>query len=176
MLNSLNDEMHESGDRLVDAVDLRTFITELLNACGLPKPNAEIVADNLVDAHLRGIDTHGIVHLPKYVDRILDGGINPDPDIVVEEPCASIGIIQGDNGAGQVTTQRAIDTAINIAERTGGGFVGVRNSNHFGTASYYTNQAAERGYASICMTHAAPSVVPYGGTTDGAACVIQIEA
>lgn len=147
----------------VDPDDLRTFCERVFVEAGLSEADAATVADTLVDANLRGIDTHGVVRLQPYVERIEKGGINPDPDVTVERTAPGAALVDADGGPGQVGTAKATEAAMEQASEAGCAFVGVRNSNHFGTASYYTNMAAETGFIGISMTHAGPNVVPFGG-------------
>ncbi|WP_101297018.1 Ldh family oxidoreductase [Halegenticoccus soli] len=147
----------------VDAAALEAFAASVLEGAGLDEECADVVANTLVDANLRGVDTHGVVRLEPYAERIESGGLNPDPDVRVESVREAAAVVDGDGGPGQVATLRAMEGAITLAEDAGGAFVGVRNSNHFGTAAYYTNVAAERGYIGLCMTHAGPNVAPFGG-------------
>lgn len=142
---------------------LSTFVSDVFQEAGLSLLHAEIVADSLVDANLRGIDTHGVVRLDPYIERLQAGGLNPAPDPTVSHCGASAAVVDGDGGPGQIATLRAMDEAIELAESAGSAFVGIENSNHFGTASYYTNHAAEHGHIGIAMTHAGPNVTPFGG-------------
>ena len=147
----------------VDGDDLSEFATDVLVGAGLDENDAGVVADNLVDANLRGIDTHGVVRLDPYVTRVERGGIDPDPDVTVTETGAATAVVDADGGPGQVATLRATEEAVDRARDAGAAFVGVRNSNHYGTASYFTNYAAERGCLGINMTHSGPNVAPFGG-------------
>jgi ureidoglycolate dehydrogenase (NAD+) len=147
----------------IDPGRLRTFASDVLQQTGLSKEHADIVADTLIDANLRGIDTHGIVRLDPYVERLEEGGLNVSPEPSISWSGTGTAVLDGDASPGQVATLRAMEEAIDQAATTGSAFVGVRNSNHFGTASYYTNYAAEHGYIGIAMTHAGPNVTPFGG-------------
>ncbi|EMA41253.1 Ldh family oxidoreductase [Halococcus hamelinensis] len=156
--------MESSGPATrLDHDQLETFSAAVLREAGLGDDHAATVAEGVVDASRRGIDTHGVVRLDPYVEAVERGGINPDPDVSVTESGAGAAVVDGDDGPGQVTTMRGMETAMALAEEAGSAFVGVRNSNHFGAASFYTNHAAERGYIAIAMTHAGPSVAPFGG-------------
>lgn len=148
----------------VDHGKLEGFLTSVLKHVGMSDEHSEIVANALIDADLRGIETHGVMRFPRYVERLEAGGMNPCPDISIAETDVSTSIVDGDDGPGQIATRTAMEEGIRLAERSGIGTVGVRNSNHFGTASYYTNYVAKQNYIGICMTQAAPLVVPYGGT------------
>ena len=148
---------------VVDADSLEQFTADVLRGAGLASGAADTVADTLVDANLRGVDTHGVVRLEPYADRLEAGGIARDPDLSVSESRAGAAVVDADDGPGQVATLRATDEAVDRAADAGTAFVGVRNSNHYGTASYYTNHAADRGCIGICMTHSGPNVAPFGG-------------
>jgi ureidoglycolate dehydrogenase (NAD+) len=152
------------ADRRLEADKLETFATSVLEQAGLDSDDAAIVADSLIDANLRGIDTHGVVRLDPYVERLEKRGMNRDPNPTVADHGEATAIVDADNGPGQVATRRAIEEAIERANTVGAAFIGVRRSNHFGTASYYTNYAAEQGYIGIAMTHAGPNVTPFGGS------------
>lgn len=147
----------------IDPGRLRTFTSDVLQQTGLSKEHADIVADTLIDANLRGIDTHGVVRLDPYVERLEESGLNARPEPSISWFGAGAAVLDGDASPGQIATLRAMEEAIDQASTTGSAFVGVRNSNHFGTASYYTNYAAERGYIGIAMTHSGPNVTPFGG-------------
>lgn len=153
---------HSDHETRIDHERLRTFVTDVFQRVGLSTEHATTVADTLVDANLRGIDTHGVVRLEPYVERLEAGGTNATPDLTVSYRAEGAAVVDGDDGPGQVATLRAMQEATNLASDAGTAFVGVENSNHFGTASYYTNYAAERGYIGISMTHAGPNVTPVG--------------
>ena len=147
----------------IDLESLHEFTATVLRRAGLTHDHDSIVADSLVDANLRGIDTHGVVRLEAYIGQLEDGGMNPTPDISVSTD-GSTAVVNADHGPGQIATMRAMETALEIADDLGSAFVGVKNSSHFGTASYFTNAAAEEGCVGISMTHAAPNMVPFGGS------------
>lgn len=156
---------NESADRVsVPSEELIAFSRRILSEAGLSRSDAETVAETIVDANLRGIDTHGVVRLPTYVERIRKGGINPNADIRVEKTENAAAIVDGDGGAGQIVTTYGMETAMEMAATEGVAVVGIRNSNHFGTASYYTNLAAEDGFIGLSMTHSSSNVVPFGGS------------
>lgn len=147
----------------IDHEELQTFASDVFQQTGLSTGHADIVANTLVDANLRGIDTHGIVRLEPYIERLESGGLNPSPELSVARRGSAAAVVDGDAGPGQVATLRAMEEAIDLASNAGSAFVGIENSNHFGTASYYTNYAAKRGFVGISMTHAGPNVTPFGG-------------
>lgn len=154
----MTDEIRVDHERLTD------FAAAALKEAGLDGDHADIVADSLVDANLHGVDTHGVFKLPEYVERIHSGGMNTSPDVRVEQTATATAVVDGDDGPGQSITYEAMNAAMNTASDAGCGFVGVKNSQHFGTAAYYTRQAAEQGYIGFCTTHAGQNVIPFGGT------------
>jgi LDH2 family malate/lactate/ureidoglycolate dehydrogenase len=71
--------------------------------------------------------------------------------------------VDGDNGLGLVVAPKANDMAIERAKKYGCGAVGIRNTNHFGIAAYYTLQAADKGCIGTAMTNSTPLVAAHGG-------------
>ena len=125
------------ADIRIPAERLSAFIARAFIAAGLPAPDAERLAGLMVEADLRGSDTHGVIRLPLYVRRIRAGGVNARPNIRVVSDRASTALIDGDNGMGHLVMRRAAELAIEKAKATGIGWVGARMSNHAGPAALY---------------------------------------
>src|SRR5689334_20658770 len=105
----------ESGgqDRLFAAAEsVQRFAERLLGANGVPQTDAGTVARCLVRADLRGVDTHGVVRLPGYLDRVRRGLINPIPSVEVTRVTPVAAKVDGDNGFGFVVATRAMGEAI----------------------------------------------------------------
>src|SRR5262249_6230466 len=96
------------------------------------------------EADLTGADAHGIFRLPQYVRRIRAGGVNTRPRITIERTAATA-LVDGDNGIGHLVVSRAAETAIELARDAGIAWVGVRRSNHAGTAGLYAAMPVEHG-------------------------------
>lgn len=143
--------------------DLTAFAVACLVRIGVPKDDAREVAACLVKAELRGIDSHGMVRLPVYAARVRAGVVKGRPDMRATAAGTAAALLDGDNGLGPVVGARAMDLAIDLAERHGTGFVGVRNSNHFGPAAYYVERAVERGFIGVAISNAPPNMAPFGG-------------
>ena len=126
-----------TNDTRIAADRLAAFIVRALAAAGLPAQDAETVAGLMVEADLRGSDTHGVIRLPLYVRRIRAGGVNAKPDIRVVSDRPSAALIDGDNAMGHLVMRRAAHLAIEKAKATGIGWVGARMSNHAGPAALY---------------------------------------
>lgn len=146
-----------------NAERLRTFIRDLLIRQNVSAEGAAIVADSLIQAELEGVGSHGIIRLPVYSKRIREGRINPRPTITIHKKGTSVLLADGDNGLGQIVSARGIREGIAAAGETGIAAVAVRNSNHFGCASYYGQLACNAGLASVVMTNSPSGIPPWGG-------------
>ena len=142
---------------------LLAFGCGVLERLEVPAPDARQVAECLLLADLRGVDSHGMVRLPVYASRIQAGMVKPRPEIRVESRFAAVALVDGDNGLGPVVGCRAMSAALELADRCGAGFVGVRHSNHFGAAAYYVEQAIARGFIGCAVSNAPPHMAAFGG-------------
>src|SRR5437867_9191012 len=120
------------GGTLYREAALRRFTVALFEKVRVPPEDAARTADNLIDANLRGVDTHGITRvLVAYIRRIQYGLMKPRTEIEVVRERPSTALIDGHNGVGQVLATRAMELAMEKAKRCGSAFVGVTHSNHF---------------------------------------------
>jgi len=152
------------GDNvLVWAGPLKAFCVRVFERLDVPTEDARTVADNLVAANLRGVDSHGVARLRRYVNGIRDGMMIPRPVVktVVETPATAT--IDAGAGLGQPVSRGAMQKAIDKAKAVGAGFVVVRNSNHYGIAGYYAMMALDHDCIGISMTNADVLVVPTFG-------------
>lgn len=154
---------HTQDEIRLQAGSGRRFSADLYSAYGMPREDAEICARCLVLADLRGVDTHGIVRMPGYLDRIERGLVNPSPQLDPERVAGAAALLDGQDGAGFVVATRAMQEAMTIAGEMGIGLVGVRRSTHFGMAATYLLQAIEQGYVAFVFTNASPAMPPWGG-------------
>lgn len=139
---------------------IHNFIDKTFLAVGLLPEHARICADVLVSADLRGIRSHGVARLPKFLNLIRQGVINKTPEMSYHAGSRTTGIYDADNGPGIAASQLAMQKAISIAEDYGTGFVAVKNTSHFGYPGYYTHQAMKRGLIGICMSNGGRIVTP----------------
>ena len=135
----------------------------ILRALGMPAADAELVLDSLVQADLWGHQSHGVLRLPWYAARLRSGAMvaRTEPETLVDG--GALLLLDGHAGVGQVLADIARREAVTRAREHGVGVVGVRNSNHFGTAMYYTRRAAHDGCVAILTTNASPAMAPWGG-------------
>jgi len=143
---------------------LRTFAEAAFRAVGVPAPDAEITVDNLIEANLRGVDTHGVTRvLVPYLRRIQKGMMLPTTEISVVRERPSTALLDGHNGIGQVIATHAMQLAIRKAAVTGSAWVSVNHSNHFGAAAYYAQMAVQHDMVAMVATNGPAAVAPWGG-------------
>jgi len=142
---------------------LKEFCAQVFQQLDVPTEDARITADNLVTADLRGINSHGVARLRRYVNGLRDGVMVARPDVQVLTETPATALIDAGAGLGQPVSYRAMQKAIEKANDVGAGFVTVRNSNHYGIAGYYAMMALEHDCIGIAMTNAAVLVVPTFG-------------
>jgi len=153
----------DDGMRFPGAL-LRDQLQGVFLAWGMPVDQVEVTTRIMVEADLRGIDSHGIATLPLY-DQFRQAGkltMNPEVRTLRESPVTAL--LDGGGGLGHWPSHQAINLAVDKCARTGIGVVCVRNSNHFGAAGIYALRAAERGFIGMATTSVwRPGVVPTFG-------------
>jgi LDH2 family malate/lactate/ureidoglycolate dehydrogenase len=142
---------------------LRGLCQDVFEALDVPGQDAAIAADVLVSADLRGIASHGIARLRRYVNGLRGGMIVARPNVQVVRETPATTLIDAGAGLGQPVSYRAMEMAIKKALDVGVGFVSVRNSNHYGIAGYYAMMALEHDCMGMSMTNASVLVVPTFG-------------
>ncbi len=140
------------------------FITDAFVGAGVPREDAEICTDVLLESDRRGIESHGCNRFkPVYIDRIKAGIQNPVTEFEVIRETTTTAVVDGHDGMGQVIGYKAMEMAIAKAKKYGMGMVVVRNSCHYGIAGYYASMAASEGCIGMTGTNARPSVAPTFG-------------
>ena len=150
---------------LVRAEDLREYSGAVLQAVGVPPADAEVISSALLDAELRGLDTHGAIRLPQYVTLVKQGTINPRPEIKVVNESASHVLVDNGYGLGFLGCVKAMNLCIAKAKRVGIAMAGVCNSSHFGAAGYYARMAAEQELIGFATSNSYPVMAPPGSIT-----------
>ncbi|RZS96098.1 Ldh family oxidoreductase [Cecembia calidifontis] len=136
------------------------FTQSVLVKIGCPEKDAQLAADVLLSADLRGVDSHGVARLSGYVRLWEKGRINSKPDIRIVHESPSTAVVDGDGGLGLVVAPYAMQVAIEKAKNAGTGWVAVKNSNHYGIAGYHAMMALEHDMIGISLTNASPLVSP----------------
>ena len=142
--------------------ELRTFCQEVFARLRMAQEDACVVADSLVQANLEGTDSHGVSRMSIYTTRMGEGRISADPTVGIEHD-GSVLRVDGGNGLGQIASYHALKAALPVAREMGIAGIGVRNSNHFGTAAYYCQMACREDMALIATTNSPPGIAPWGG-------------
>ena len=152
-----------SADRRFPAAALREFTARLFQSAGLDAAEAACLAESLVLANMRGVDSHGLMRLRTYATRVKCGvvraGVTPR---IVRESAAFLGV-DGGNGKGMWVARQVMQTCIDRARDTGACFATVSHGNHFGIAASFAEQAARAGMIGIALSNAGPTMVPTGG-------------
>ena len=142
---------------------LIALAAQLAQAAGMPAGDAQIFADALVDADLHGTSTHGLSRLNIYLKRIELGLIDPRASLRIDRRRGGVLSLDAGNGVGQVQAVKALDMLLPMARQNGVAAATIRNSQHFGAVSYYSNRAAEQGFILMAMTSCEPAMSPTGG-------------
>ena len=150
----------------IAATALAAFIKRAFEAAGLRSEDAHVVADLMVEADLRGSDTHGVIRLPLYLRRLKAGGIKARADIriVRERPAAAL--VDGDNGIGHLVMRFAAMTAIDKAKGAGVAWVGARMSNHAGPAALYAMMPLAHDMIGLYLAVGSNNHLPPWGSTE----------
>ncbi len=150
--------------RLSTEGGLKHFVSAALEKVGVTPEDAAIVADVLVAADMRGIESHGVARLESYyVSRIRNGQLEARPAVeTVRETPTSV-LVDAGNGLGHPAGKRTMERVLQKASQHGAAFGAVRNSNHFGIAGYYAMMALDRDIVGIASTNS----VRYGAPTFG---------
>src|SRR5579859_4430972 len=142
---------------------LTAWALACLEKAGVPHDEAKLVAESLVQTSVWGIDSHGILRLTHYLNRMTRGSIKPAAVPVVTRTGPVTAQVHGEDGLGIVHATLAMEEAIDMAKESGVGVVGVGHSSHCGAMGLYTRMAAREHLVGIAMTHSNSVVVPHGG-------------
>ena len=148
---------------IVSAEDLTSWAAALLEAATFPRPTARLVAESLVAANLRGVDSHGVQLLPYYIEQVERGDMHAGAEgrIVLESGACLL--YDGANGVGQQIASVCCGHAVRLARKRGIAIVAARESNHFGAAAYWGQKISGAGLIGIVMCNASPIVAPWQG-------------
>ncbi|MDY3280764.1 Ldh family oxidoreductase [Dysosmobacter sp.] len=141
---------------------LEEYCKNVLTASGVDEGCARTVARSLLDAELTGVSTHGVSRMGIYLQRLNAGLVSRENRICIVRESPSAVVIDAGNTLGAPSARFAMETCIRKAAETGCCFATVRNSNHFGTAAFYTRMAAERGMVGFACTNLTGKIAPYG--------------
>ncbi|CAG9863379.1 unnamed protein product [Phyllotreta striolata] len=148
--------------KFTTSADLTKFVIDCMMKVGTEKEIAKEFADCVISSDARGISTHGVYRLIKYINDIRKRLCLPNalPEIIMETE--STAVVDGKNGLGTVIAMFCMNLAIKKAAKGGVSYVTARGSNHFGMAAYYTDYAAKHGYIGMAFSNTSPYMVPFG--------------
>ena len=147
------------------APDLTAAVAAIVRAAGSSELEAAQVAANLVEANLRGHDSHGVGMTPRYIDAVLEGGLKPDTHVKIRADSGPLLTLDGDQGYGQVIGAEAMALGIQRAKAHGVCIVGLAHSHHLGRIGHWAEQCIDAGLVSIHFVNvlSRPIVAPFGG-------------
>ena len=148
---------------LVNDKKLRDLCQKLFEAAGIPRNEALINADNLVDADLKGVSSHGATRMAVYLKRLRLGLVRPNVKIDIIHETPGTALVDVNNSMGAAASYKVMQMAIEKARKTGISFITVRNSNHFSAAAYYTQLAVKSNMIGFAGSNGPARVAPWGG-------------
>ena len=148
---------------------LRAMVRTMFEKLGSSTQDADTVAEVLVWANLRGVDSHGISRIPRYVELFQKGEANSAPKLQINHPRDSVVVIDADRAPGPVALKRAADEALAVASRTGIAWVSVRSTVHTGAIGFYTDRIAAADMIGIGIVAGMPNMAYAGSNAAGVA-------
>lgn len=148
--------------KYVMADQLRKYCADLFQSVGVPHDEALVIADNLVDADLCGVESHGVSRMAIYMKRLRMGGVRSTMEYkkIVDAP--AMAVVDACNSMGAPVSKMCMELAIEKAKTAGISFVSVRNSNHYGMAAYYTKMALAHDMIGFTASNTCPRIAPWG--------------
>ncbi|QKV20163.1 Ldh family oxidoreductase [Oricola thermophila] len=149
------------------ATDLEQYAATLLAAGGFAAPHAEKTASVLVWANARGAESHGVLRIPRYLEMVEQGRINPVAEPAVVRREGAISILEADRAPGGSSMSMAMEEAVRNAFASGIGWCSARNISHAGAIGYYALEAARQDCIGIVMTASGPLMAYHGSAVAG---------
>jgi ureidoglycolate dehydrogenase (NAD+) len=150
--------------RLFNPPALKKLLYATLARNGVCEDACFHVSEAVVQASLRGVDSHGVGLFPHYHAALKAGRINARPRFTQVRTGASAIVFDADHGFGHHAGAAAMQAAVDSAKESGVGAVSVKHSSHFGAAAYYALSAARQGCLGLCFTNTNDSVLAYNAT------------
>ena len=156
---------HDSSQEVVIPVEgLKNLLVEMLVKKGMFAVEAEIGAQRLIEADLRGIPSHGSRAIGRYLEAMDRGEIDPRAQTITERETAAMAVLNGGEGLGHVAASKGMELAIEKAKEVGTGTVAIKNGQHYGAASVYALMAIEAGVIGYTTTSTGPATVAAYGS------------
>jgi uncharacterized oxidoreductase len=151
--------------KTIPSNELRALVARVVQAAGSNPAEAQTVANNLVMANLSGHDSHGVGMLPRYVDAVLEGGLQPNTSVKVTLDAGTLLTLDGQRGYGQVVGEQAMHLGIARAQQSGSCIMTLGQAHHLGRIGHWAEMAVAQGLVSIHFVNvlSRPVVAPWGG-------------
>jgi len=147
--------------------ELRTFAAQILEAGGFAPSAAQQTADLLVWADARGVDSHGVLRIPRYLEMVQLGLIDAKAKPHFVSELGAISVLEGDKAPGAVGMNMAMARAVAHAAGFGIGWCSARNVSHAGAVGYFAEAATRAGHIGIVMTASKPLMSYFGSKAEG---------
>lgn len=158
------EEQGKTIKHFVSESQARQLAINILTGNGVPPENAHIIANCLIQADLRGVDTHGINRLPSYMARIRQGVLDATASPILNQITPVVAQVDGKNGFGFLAAHLGMSSAVEMAAEFGIGMVSIKHSNHFGMSAWVVQQAIDAGMMSLVFTNSSPALPAWGGS------------
>ena len=144
-------------------VELKKRVVKVAVTAGITESDANTIAEVLVTTDMRGIHSHGVVRIARYLDCIRAGGIKPAAELEILKESPSSLMVSAAGGLGIPAAKKTMDLLLEKAEKTAIAVATVNHSDHYGAAGYYSMMAADRGFVGFSMSNTCPLVAPTCG-------------
>lgn len=150
------------GNVLIMPKQSKEFVQGLFESLGVEANAAEIVADHLTQAEMRGLASHGLSRIPFYTAKLRGGGYKAAPHMCIVRESESCALLDADDALGAVAGRQAMELAMVKARQSGCGTVAVCHCNHIGFLAYYTMMAAQQGMVGLALCNSGASTAVWG--------------
>jgi LDH2 family malate/lactate/ureidoglycolate dehydrogenase len=155
--------MSEDVMKYVETNSLREYCISLLEKVGVPREEGFYMADGLVLANLRGVDSHGVSRMPIYMKSFSLGLIRPVAEMEILNEAPASMLVDAKNSIGAVIGVRVMEKVIEKAREAGIAMASVCHSTHFGMSCYYSMMALPENMIGFAISNSPPAMAPWGG-------------
>lgn len=155
--------MEEFNEYKITFEGLKSFCNSAYAQVGVPEDEAEIVSDLLVRSDLRGIETHGVMRLPIYIQRLEKNYVRKKCEFSLIRQKGATAYAEAKGSMGHIVSHKAMNLAIDLAEEHGVSWVAVKDSGHFGVTGLFPMMASAKDLIGYICSNSAPMMAPYGG-------------
>ena len=139
------------GDRIAIAADQASaIIVDIFKRLGCPNDTSQAITEHLINANLSGVESHGVMRVMQYTERMRNGTMRVDvrPEVITTE--TGMTVVDGGMGSGIPAMHLAYETSISLTAESGLAAVSILNTGHTGRHGAFADDAAEKGFLTIC--------------------------